>query len=414
MKRFIAIFLIGLGGLVAEAQDAKSFSASLNLCSPQDAIFMVETDVDQGVAFLMQDQTGTVWMVSSSSVFQGAEKYNIVNAAGVQVALPDQIFVAAHSDMLMFRTDELHGLLCAESCGFEEEIWAYRKDWSSDSDGTVQLLNREKKNLRKLKVDLDASSDDKESAKERLAEIDVELKEYVEKLHEQRDSSEKLGLGYLLPGQTLALGPDRIEISALINRAGCGGPVLNKDHEVIGVASHLIDNTGLPEWVTKGTQFEETRRFALKLDAIEWLPFETKQFRKEADFIYDNIDSLVDFVQIVERLEGNYLVKLYFHTDIRDIERWIEGHNKVVNKYIKARNERYRNQGEVNRAIRKVERLVDKDIESLVRMIRELEQEAGKGHRVSVPFYKGKLAGLEGFFKTVRERLKENLDSEKS
>ena len=83
MRLFLYLISTVLGILIFSAIGQET--ASSEPFSIDNAIFFVETDVGSGVAFLVEDQTGAVWMVSNGSVFEGAEEYSITNAMGDRI-----------------------------------------------------------------------------------------------------------------------------------------------------------------------------------------------------------------------------------------------------------------------------------------------------------------------------------------
>ena len=123
MRLFLYLISTVLGILIFSAIGQET--ASSEPFSIDNAIFFVETDVGSGVAFLVEDQTGAVWMVSNGSVFEGADEYSITNAMGDRISFPEQIMVASDRDLIRFRTDFPVGLKPAASCSFEEELLSF-------------------------------------------------------------------------------------------------------------------------------------------------------------------------------------------------------------------------------------------------------------------------------------------------
>lgn len=429
------------------AQDA----LPLEPLSVDEAVFFVETDVGSGIAFLVEGATGGVWMVSTSSVFEGAKEYSITNASGEQIAFPEQVMVASDRDLIRFPTDRPAGLKRTESCEFEEDILTFSKcDDGQEEELIVQFesekktLEERKENLEKEKgswvrkkealektagrleeedwsailellesrvVSYDAQIED---VADRLGVIDEEIKTLENKKQEQADAASegiKLSKGFLLRGNVVALGPDRIEISALVTEHDRGGPVVNMHQEVVGISSHLDEGAQLPDWVIEGTRFEDDRRFALKLERVEWTPMARRIYRKETRFVRETFAALAVFAHITESLDDNYLEWISVSTENRDVQEWLDRHNKLAEKYSEAKRERFRSSSQVDHTVRYLERNIAKDFEALAEMVEELEKDAGRKHRVSTPFYKERLTDLEKLYRNVRERMEQIVEN---
>ncbi len=93
-----------------------------------------------------------------------------------------------------------------------------------------------------------------------------------------------------LPGKVVAEGPMRLEIDAEIVTGNSGGPVLNAQGDVVGVATelacHLVPQ-GEIDWA-QGTRFTEIRRFALRMDRdIKWLSVNKREYYAQAAYLHD-------------------------------------------------------------------------------------------------------------------------------
>jgi hypothetical protein len=259
MKRFLFLLLAGFGALNVAAQ---------NTLPMDDAVFFVETDVGNGVAFLMEGSTGGVWMVSNNSIFQGSRKYKIANVSGVEISFPDQVLVAADRDLIMFPTDRPAGLPRAASGGFEEKLLVFSQFIKKDENDEVENLEESLDELKDTRANIvsvkskignpmyrvrwtkDELNDAIERTDEEIAEVKKEIKVWRDEVKARngaRKEGQKLGKGFLLHGEVVAPGPARIEISALINQRDRGGPVVNKEYEVVGISSYLTKGSGLPD-----------------------------------------------------------------------------------------------------------------------------------------------------------------------
>ena len=375
-----------------------------------DHLFFVTTDNGDGVAFLMEGPKGGIWMVSSSSVFQGTEHYRIANRSGTMVRVPEQVLVAKKRDLILFRTDQPSGFPLAEKCGFEEKLLTFSLCKDGGETEAIRELNEAKDSLKETVDDINEILRDynkyvtyrerwtREELEEALEEIDEDIKEIDEEIAGyEKDKKERLEAqaaaveldkGVLLKGTAVALGPNQIEISAPITRHDSGGPVVNRDGEVVGISSHLIERSGLPDWITEGTQFEGARRFALRLEGVEWMPMSRAEYEKQTLFVQENYDTLGVFADIMDQLNDSYFRTVRVDTDSRDIERWAESHNEML-------------------AGSRNDQKIEEDFDDFVRMIRRLENDAARLKNVSIPFYQEQMFGLSKMYHNIYERLRE-------
>ena len=78
------------------------------------------------------------------------------------------------------------------------------------------------------------------------------------------------GVATEVSGSVIGVGPKTLEISAEFVRGNSGSPVVGEDGCVYGVATYAINAKDEKDWVKQGTRFNGVRRFALRLDNIEW------------------------------------------------------------------------------------------------------------------------------------------------
>ena len=420
MRRGFILFLTVLVAFFCRAQDAEPVSSGASL---EGAVYFVETDVGTGLAFLVEGSDGGTWMVSCNSVFQGAKRYKIVNAFGHEVSFSEQVMVARNCDLILFKTERHAGLRRAEFCGMEQDLYAFRKFGDGSGD---QIIIRLKEEREELKAKLDRMRQEKkkwegyatreldehfEEVKAQVVGIDRKVEEYNQDLNKQKSAGRSLGKGFLLMGKAVALGPDRVEISALISRNDIGGPVVNRDNEVIGVSSHLMIGAGLPDWVVEGTRFDEPRRFALKIDGVQWMPMARKEYERQGAFVQENFDTLDIYVEIIELLDDSYFRTISILADNKYVQKWIDAHNKAVEDYHEARAEVYYSQSELDKAIRGIERKMEKDDEAFLVMLKKLEKDSGRIGRVTVPYYQEQLSDLEDLYCAIRKRMEQVLEN---
>lgn len=67
------------------------------------------------------------------------------------------------------------------------------------------------------------------------------------------------------------IGPDEIEVDSDFVPGNSGGPLLNSENEVVGVATYAIRGEERPDWVKEGTRYTEPRRFTIRPSRVnDW------------------------------------------------------------------------------------------------------------------------------------------------
>ena len=281
----------------------------------------------RGSAFLLEDTNG-VWLVSNVHVFGGSTNLLIINVEGDTIDVPAQIEIAEDRDILRFRTDKPQGLRLSSSCEYDEPICAY-----GDSGGAGVLTR--------------------------------------------------------LKGTAVAIGPDRIEISAEIIPGNSGGPVVNENSEVVGVSSYLFKHASLPDWITDGTRFTDTRRMAIKLDDVEWSSVEFTDFYEQTTALADFEGMLNTTIYIASVLSDGMSQSMHISTEYRPVESWLKRHNRY------ARDESEKSQKRVRSNVGRLAKLLE-------------EKEAGPPTEaeITISFLKGRLADMKDACIATRRHLK--------
>ncbi len=209
----------------------------------EDRLFTVQRDGrESGSGFLMKDADG-IWMVSNYHVVQGddAVEFIDINNACRVYKLPEEIEVAHDRDAVRFKVNEPDGFSVAADCSFDETVYAF------GNSGGAGVITKSK-------------------------------------------------------GTVVGKGRGGIEITCEIIPGNSGGPVINPDREVIGVATFVIKSPSAEitsalagtlsaserDQLTKkmreiqGTRYEQTRRFAIPLSGTEWQKVSLKNFQSES------------------------------------------------------------------------------------------------------------------------------------
>ena len=83
-------------------------------------------------------------------------------------------------------------------------------------------------------------------------------------------NSDGSGVITALRGNVIGLGPSLLEITAEFIQGNSGSPVLTKNGTVLGVATFAINSVSDKDWLKKGSPFDKPRRFAIRLDNVQW------------------------------------------------------------------------------------------------------------------------------------------------
>lgn len=76
-------------------------------------------------------------------------------------------------------------------------------------------------------------------------------------------------------GNVLAIGASRIEIDAGVQHGNSGGPIIDENGFVFGVVS---SGSLQRDEMTKGTRYDQTRRFAERLDGVKWIDIDVGEY----------------------------------------------------------------------------------------------------------------------------------------
>ena len=101
-------------------------------------------------------------------------------------------------------------------------------------------------------------------------------------------NSEGMGAVTELSGSILGVGPDVIEVDAGFVRGNSGSPILNRAGQVLGIATFITLKTPDTDWVLKGTRFETTRRFGVRLtESTKWVAAPFDAFYRQTKLLDD-------------------------------------------------------------------------------------------------------------------------------
>ena len=247
-----------------------------------DFLFTVQRDGQEaGSGFLIHER-GKSWLVSNRHVVEGDAQ---VLFAGMldstrTFVLPERVQIASNRDAVRFRVDLPDGFSLGDDCSFDEEVFAFG---NSDGKGVIT-----------------------KSA-----------------------------------GKVVGKGRGEIEITCDIIPGNSGGPVINEDDEVVGLATDLIEPPSGhdPEGgqflnnlnVIEGTRYEETRRFAVPLHDAKWQEVDLATFQSESMQAGELFELCDQFFNTLVRICLHYPL-IEGNGEIQS-PSWIRSYNRKLEKY---------------------------------------------------------------------------------
>jgi hypothetical protein len=260
--------------------------------SLEDFLFTVQCNGrETGSGFLLKDTSG-VWMVSNCHVVRKSGEIKFVGMLDKSrtYTLPETVDVAANRDAVRFLTKEENGFSLSGTSSFDETVFAF-----GNSDGLGVITKSE--------------------------------------------------------GKIVGKGRGEIEVTCEIIPGNSGGPVINTNDAVIGVAAFTVTVSGVKASVElsgtvsaaererlaekiknrHGTRYTEARRFAVPLHDAEWQPVGLELFKQESEQ-YEKMDDQYDrFNETVTAVFRCRAVS----SENEDIfsRSWVSRYNRDLNDY---------------------------------------------------------------------------------
>lgn len=113
-----------------------------------------------------------------------------------------------------------------------------------------------------------------------------------------------------LKGKILGVGPGDIEVDADIVPGNSGSPVIGTDLKVVAVATYVsfeleLDKDDPRRQIFKGTRFDKTRRYGVRIPADGWVKTDLKNFLNQTYRIADLSNQLEIMLVLVQYWSGN-------------------------------------------------------------------------------------------------------------
>lgn len=211
-------------------------------------VFIVKSDDSSGTCFLMNDSTGN-YIYSNLHVFSGSTNSVIKNAEQQVIPIPETIEVAHGLDLFRFKSSGPNGLQIGELPVIDDPVETF-----GNSQGTGVITKNE--------------------------------------------------------GKILGVGDSTIEVSSEIVPGNSGGPIINKNGKVIGIASFL-NKRDEDRW-NEGTRYEKTRRFGIRIDQpIKWETVKYSDFKKDSILLESINEALDTIVSCVLSIDHNKMMMTY-------------------------------------------------------------------------------------------------------
>lgn len=84
-----------------------------------------------------------------------------------------------------------------------------------------------------------------------------------------------------LRGFITGVGNKAVKVNAEFVCGNSGSPIVGTDGKVVAVAAYLRNGGNGRDWTTKGTSFDEVRRFGIRVADVNWLGVDRRQYERQ-------------------------------------------------------------------------------------------------------------------------------------
>lgn len=218
-RKFLIVSLLLIVGLLASSGYGRLLSdGELNPFEKvRQSIVTITSKEGKGTGFIVR-MDDDYWLMSNEHVIGKSSCSFAELLTGEKIALTNEVQFAKSKDIVRFKLDKVYPALSwrATAPKMNESLWVF-----GNSKGSDVLTN--------------------------------------------------------LRGEVVGIGRGKIEISAHIVSGNSGSPVVDKNGDVIGIATYATQESS-EDWVSRGTRFSDVRRFALTLDDVEWMSSNYPEF----------------------------------------------------------------------------------------------------------------------------------------
>lgn len=149
-------------------------------------------------------------------------------------------------------------------------------------------------------------------------------------------NSDGAGVGTLLNGRVLGVGPNEVEVSASFVPGNSGSPIIAQGGDVVGVATYITRGKVGSDWTKAGTRFEQIRRFGVRVDGVKWIDIGWKDYARQAQLL-TSVNAFIDvmyFACFSEKMAlteypKKWQIKGISHTGVAGDLRMIEQADKA-------------------------------------------------------------------------------------
>ncbi len=137
-------------------------------------------------------------------------------------------------------------------------------------------------------------------------------------------------------GKVVGIAQDVVEVTAEIVQGNSGGPVVDAEGFVIGVASFVTrEREDAEDWVTKGTRYGEARRFAIRLHGEQvWRRVDWAAYAAETRRMSDAETLLEQAVELATAILTDPTSPLIAKNEYPEaIQEIVQSHNQHVRRF---------------------------------------------------------------------------------
>lgn len=198
-------------------------------------------------------------------------------------------------------------------------------------DSIATFITMAGEQLRPKGVELSATRDiarlpidDRDEALEINGQVDMGIPMAV------FGKSEKNAQSSELYGKVSGLGAELVEVTAEFESENSGSPVLNREGQVIGIASYV--RVSQPSRMKVNTRFEnQTRRFCYRMTDLEWIPVPWRRYNATHGKTYRETEAAYSaLVDLINGLYENPFGSVSESWSDAELKSWAYVHNRAV------------------------------------------------------------------------------------